>query len=514
MSYLLRSSILPPAKIGILSFTDPRKDVKLVEEREQFIQKQHSLLVSALQQQGFVVVDPLQTRGKKEGIWAISTQKEALALLSQLQSEEIFALIVGCFTWNEPNVPLSLAEKLQTPVALVTSTNKDWPGITALASTGASFWENAKNVFIKKHARFLFTREADIEKMTPWLKAMRALQHVRTGKLLLWGSGPALHMEHLTDDISTLQRLNLIEEVFTEGQYQLIQKTEELLLRAPERISAFKNWLETNQVKILYDDKMLSEQTLQKQIALYLVAKDIIKTYIQNGERIIGVSIKCQPELSVQYGITPCFLPAFLPFNSDSEEPEKEIIPTVCEGDIKGLITSALLYGLNPQYPPLFGDVRFFEENYFVLGNCGAASIFYAALKENPLDNLKQISLEPQCQGVAGAAIKYHTPPTTDGVVTFARLIRIAGKHYLQVGTGKIVPGKEPKVGTWGATWPYTAIEVPVEQDLFIKALGTNHLSVTPGNFSKEFAILSQMLEIPVINLNDSKALERFLAEI
>ncbi|MHA1212406.1 MAG: fucose isomerase, partial [Candidatus Heimdallarchaeota archaeon] len=89
---------------------------------------------------------------------------------------------------------------------------------------------------------------------------------------------------------------------------------------------------------------MITKDSISKQIALYLASRDLIAKRLENNERIIGVSVKCQPEISIDYGVTACLLPAFLPFSQDSEG-DKPIIPTVCEGDIKGLLTSALLYG-------------------------------------------------------------------------------------------------------------------------------------------------------------------------
>jgi len=505
-------STLPPNKVGLISFTDPRKNVKLVAEREQFIQKQHNLIVEELRKEGFVIIDPLNKRKKNGIIWGVSNHNELPEIIAALQKEELFSLLFGCFSWNEPDVPLALATSLELPIALLTTTSREWPGVTALTSTGASFWENSRTAFIKKHERFAFRQPREIKRLLPWLRAMRALRHLKTGEFLLWGGSPALHMEHLNDDIPTLKRL-LVKDITSIGQYELILKQEEILEKTPERIMRFKKWLEEKEVQILFDNKMITNDTLTKEIALYFAAKDAIYERLQSGQRIIGISIKCQPELSVQFGITPCFLPAFLPFPADSEEPQKVIIPTVCEGDIKGLITSALLFGLNPVCPPLFGDIKSLEQSYFVLSNCGAASVFYSQLSSKVEDNLTKISLKPQCQGAAGAAVHFQTPATQEKV-TFARLIRLDGQYIFQVGVGKIVEGKTPTEEQWGSSWPYTAITLPLKEDLFVKVIGTNHLSLTLGDFSREFLYLSKMLAIPVLNLNNEQAVEQFLAEI
>ena len=55
---------------------------------------------------------------------------------------------------------------------------------------------------------------------------------------------------------------------------------------------------------------MLTPCSLRRQIALYLAARQRLA---ELGEHdIVGVSVKCQNELSEDWGCTGCFLPAFL----------------------------------------------------------------------------------------------------------------------------------------------------------------------------------------------------------
>jgi L-fucose isomerase-like protein len=235
----------------------------------------------------------------------------------------------------------------------------------------------------------------------------------------------------------------------------------------------------------------------------------ILNNFYQKGERIIGTSIKCQPELSVDYGITPCLLPAFLPYAFDHEGP-KAIIPTVCEGDIKGLLTSTFLFALNNEIPPLFGDLKIVNDDYFVIANCGAASAYYGGLSNKPEKTLPSCTLAAQCQGAAGGSFGYRTP-ATDEDITYARLIRLDTNYIMQYGTGNIVALKDNQKMGWGKTWPHTAIKMKVSVESLIKAIGTNHLSLMPGNYTEELKHVSKILGIPAFQLDNEDSIQNFL---
>ncbi|MFW9924039.1 MAG: fucose isomerase [Candidatus Thorarchaeota archaeon] len=504
----------PTKKIGIVSFTDPRKEVHFAKEREEYIQLCHTALVKQLEKNGYQVINPqLEEMGEKITTknWGISTQEELDRLLPVFYSENISSMIIGCFAWNEPNIPLELAKKINVPISLVTIDNSKWPGITALTSTGATFWQLSNNYYIKNHERFLLKEGNYSKDLASWLKATVALQHLQNGKILLWGGSPSLSMEHLNDDISSLKRF-LINDIITSDQYLIIRKAEEIFEKDMKRIDHFLNWLKKMNCKIIYDDKMLSKESLAKQIALYLSSKDLLQEYHRKHERVIGVSIKCQPEISVNYGFTPCLIPAFLPFPIDSEG-EKIIIPTVCEGDIKGLLTSCLLFGIESTIPPLFGDLKILKEKYFVIANCGAASAYFAANSNDPKDSLAKSTIAAQCQGNAGGAFGYRTPETKE-LATYARLIRLDTNYILQYGVGKIINLGINQELSWGSTWPHTAVELKVPNELFVKAIGTNHLSLTLGNHETSLYYLSKLLDIPYVRLDDQQSIEIFLENI
>ena len=50
--------IEPQYKIGLLSFTDPRPEVKLATERESYIKESHNELITNLENKDFDVINP------------------------------------------------------------------------------------------------------------------------------------------------------------------------------------------------------------------------------------------------------------------------------------------------------------------------------------------------------------------------------------------------------------------------------------------------------------------------
>jgi L-fucose isomerase-like protein len=343
--------------------------------------------------------------------------------------------------------------------------------------------------------------------LVSWSRASCAVNYLRGGSLILWGGSPALNMEHLDDDIPTLKNI-IVNDIITEDQNRLIKGVENILTRDETRVSDFIDWLKKNKCKIAYDNKMLTKESISKQIALYLAAKDLITQRLENGESIIGASIKCQPELSIDFGVTGCLIPTFLPFPYDSEG-EKPIIPTVCEGDIKGLITSTLLFGLNSQVPPLFGDLKVLTDEYFVIANCGGASAYYAANSNDPKASLPKSAFKPQCQGESGGAFGYYTPLTKENV-TYARLIRIDDEYILQYGIGDLSSKYQKPKEAWGESWPHTVIDLRIPKELFLKTVGTNHFSLIPGNFKKELQYIAKILNISKVELDSIESIESF----
>jgi L-fucose isomerase-like protein len=255
---------------------------------------------------------------------------------------------------------------------------------------------------------------------------------------------------------------------------------------------------------------MLTESTWKKEVALYLAARDRLRELEE--ENIVGVSIKCQPELSVEYGVTPCLIPSFFPFSED-DTGRKPIISTTCEGDIKGLLSCVLLTMLSPDIPALFGDIRDIRDDYILISNCGGSSVFYAQNSSQLVEVLPRVTIAAQCQGAGGGAVGYNG---VAGEATVARFIRIKGRYYMQMGIGKFLPATERlrQSLVFGQTWPLVLIALGTKQKNLIRATGSNHYCALVGNYAREIEYFCRASGIPIVRMDSDSDLERFVQEL
>jgi L-fucose isomerase-like protein len=192
----------------------------------------------------------------------------------------------------------------------------------------------------------------------------------------------------------------------------------------------------------------------------------------------------------------------------------------VCEGDIKGLLSSVLLHFLNPQVPPAFGDLVSVGDDHIEFANCGAGSLFWAANSMSPDEALKHTAAVSNIHGVSGAAFSYYGRAAEQ--VTVMRLIRIHGKYYMQLGTGHAYDAQDflkKLLGSdlehhLGQTWGKVVVDLGVRANNFVKAIGANHLSATLGDVTREASLVCRMWGIPVIRIDSDEALASFYNNI
>jgi len=487
-------------RVGVVSFTDPRPTAQ-AEPRERYIEARHAALVDHLQQAGFAVVDPMpRFREGWTEVYGLNQTAEVLACADYLVSEGIDCLVQGCWHWTDPYLGVHLAARTNVPTALFCENDPAWAGSVLVSSISAGLRETVPNRHALTHQRF----RGEKERLTKWVRGVAALQQMRRSSLVLWGGTYSLRMEHLQDDIPRLKSF-LIGDVWQEDQYILIQKAERMLAANDPAIDRQIDWLAEQGASIEYDGGMLTAESFRRQVALYLAARERLAELA--GEKVAGASIKCQPEVMTYWGATGCTLPAFLPFGCDYSG-EQPIMPTVCEGDIKGLLSCVLLHKIHPAAPPLFGDVKYIGDDFWLLSNCGAASVFYARNSLDPAVTLPHVRIRGNCHGASGGAIGYFGQP---GPLTLARLIRIHGRYQMQLGLGEAIPvGEEVQARImFGEMWPLHAITLPSNLALFFEAVGANHFSATPGDFTAEVAAACREAQIPVFRIDDDGDLRR-----
>ena len=500
-------------KIAIVTFTDDRDVGVSSKEVENHLRRKQDEVKIFLISNNINIFDPLDELREKDSVWyGIRTLQDVSSIISILSKYEIDAAIIGAWTWSPPMLVMEFVRKFSKPIMYYTENDPMSGNLSQFSATCSSLMEWGVNKYALKHERNFGNRREILK----WIKAISAVSKMRESALLLWGGSYAVKMEQLQDDIPKLKSF-LVREVLSEDQYILINRSEKIIKKQPDRINLFINWLKDNSLQIIYDDRMLTKESFKKQVALLIAARDRLEEL--KDENIRGVSIKCQPEIYSEYGVNACTLPAFLPF-AENEEGSQQIYPTVCEGDIKGLLTSMLLHAINPDVPPAFGDLISVGDDHIEFANCGAGSIFWAKNSLKARDVLKSIKAVGNIHGVSGAAFSYYGIEASD--ITVARLTRIKGKYYMQLGTGRELDSEKfltSKLGDkvenhLGQTWGKVVVDLGVKAENFVKVIGANHLSATLGNITNEVEIACREFGIPVVRIDSDEEMKDFYSKI
>ncbi len=492
-------------RVGIISFADSRSDQALQSEAYQYIKDSHLALARAMQERGFQVVDPAADALRTTGIYSpITTLQEREAIIRHLQQQEVEAVVVGCWRWSEPMPIVDLVRSLNVPTALYGHLNADWSGYGGITAIGAALWEVSPNRAALAHVRIL----DDLDELARWGRGVCAYQKLRRARLLLWGGAICMGMEHLPDDFSRLKAW-LIGDILSEGQYYLIKRAEVFLQERTE-IQAFIGWLRANGTHIIYDDKMLTNESLSRQIALYLAAEQRIDEL--GRDTLAGISVLCHKELSVEYGVTPCLIPALVPFPENHRGPKRPI-PTVCEGDVKSLITSVLMNTISPETPVQFGDLREINDapHWIVIANCGGSSLFYAANSNRASDALPNVTLQHQIHGVSGASVTFQGKATQ---ATVARLCRVRGQYSMHLGVGRTIDVTDEIMNRrkWAREWPTVVVDLGVRSDAFARVAASNHYCLIPGDHSREIGYACAQAGLPVFRIDTEQGIEQAVA--
>ena len=479
-------------KIATITFSDPRW-ANEPEEREGFIKSSHEELKKLIDSYKFEIVDPHTKVERKNsynfGFDGMDEVKKAAEYINQKAAD---ILILECYHWSEPQLANLVVKYTNIPTIVYAKKDPKWAGSIYFGAVSATLSEIPVNKYAKYHANVF----NNIDLLLKYINAFGAYSKLKKSAIILFGGSYSLNMPLLRDDLEYLKSF-IIEEIYEEEQYLIVKDAKKILKDDFKRVEKYYEWFKENNVRIEFDNKMLSEDILKTQIALYLSTKDRIESYPDN---IIGISLKCQPVLSEDFGVTGCMIPTFLPFGQDYEG-DKKIISTTCEGDVKALITCCMLNLLSyEEIPPLFGDLKLIENGYIIISNCGGSSLYYAANSGDYKKALRNLTILPQCQGKSGGAFGYMGKQLPDKDVTVARLIRKDRKYIMNLFKGKTLDVTDEmieKIG-FGKTWPHVAVSTSKNEQEFASSVASNHYCLIPGDYVFEIEKICYLLNIPI----------------
>ena len=509
-------------KIGIVTYSHPPV-YPTTPEREEYVKSSYVRLSDFLNKNGFSVSAPLFELRKNPGYvrFGIGDASDLDYCIDYLRSSGAKCLVVQLNQWTRISLITVLIKELDLPTALYANSDGIYPGEVTSSAAAASLLE----VFSSKNCALLERfRDSENEQFLNWLRGVTALQKMKSSRVICWGGFYGADIPFTRDDDAAIENI-FVREVISEQEMVIMQKDENIIKEQPARINGFIDWLNKNKVKILYDNAILTPDSLKFQIGQYFAVKDRLEEL--KDDNIQGVTVKCHFEVSTNCtGCTECLIPGFLPFGVDSEGLKPDI-PVGCEGDLKGLLTSMMMRFINPKVPPLFGDIITFNKDYVLISNCGSASVYWAARSNNPEITLPQVKLLPQVHGKSGSAVHYFTPETkaegkNDGLadndkgqnegnnygekVTYARLFRINRKYYMYLGVGRITQAG----GTHGRVWPVTKVYFESDPYLLFKTSPANHGSLTEGDITREIEFFCKYAGVEVVRCDDDKSLKDF----
>jgi L-fucose isomerase-like protein len=190
-----------------------------------------------------------------------------------------------------------------------------------------------------------------------------------------------------------------------------------------------------------------------------------------------GLNVKCQYELSQDYGMTPCLPLALL---ADAG------LNASCEGDMMVHVTQTMLRALTGQVVP-YADLLDLQGNSGLFSACGFAPL-----------SLKHASdpcriCEFDHPGFSGLVCSI---TLKRGPVTFAQLAEGQGTYRLLYGTGA---GVDTELR--GGRFPALQVALDCPADDLLRELTGQHFALCYGDVTEELGMLCEMLGVEAMRL-------------
>ncbi len=462
-------------KVGIITLSDGREFVhkELLSMNQAF----ESRLKHALEATGEVEVVTAS-----DIVWRPSLAKKAG---KELMKEEVEATIFNYAIWTWPHLTVIASLYAPGPYLLYGQINPEYPGMVGLlASAGAleqigkipeRIWGNPEDPDV-------------ISRVMKFIRAASALNRLKGERYGMFGGRPMGMYTAVANSDQWMKEFGIdVEQV---DQYELVVRAEKV---PRDKKKKAREWLERMTKEVRYDGKQLTPEILEKQIAIYYAAKELINEY-----ELDFVGFKGQPEMTAYYA-TMDIAEAFLNDPYDWDGP-KEPIVAATETDMDGALTMEILKHIS-QKPVLFADVRhyFADENLIDLCNSGQHATYFAGGSVHPEKNLKNVSLLPEgfYFPAGGAAVRHIAAP---GKITLARLARVNGKYLMTILPAKIVDLPEAKAEELARKvqpeWPHAYVRTEVSIDDFLKVYPCNHTHGVYGDYVDELALFCKFKNI------------------
>jgi len=206
---------------------------------------------------------------------------------------------------------------------------------------------------------------------------------------------------------------------------------------------------------------------LQTAAAMALALRELAGEY-----DLDGLTVKCQYELSQDFGMTACVALSLLADWGTVAS---------CEGDLPCLVTQQVMHWLTGNVT-WYGDLLDVTPDGVYLSPCGFCPFSLAA--DPGQRAIRQLG-HPGFEGLISSAV------VRPGPVTIGRIVEERGGFRLVYALGEGQPS-ELRMGRF----PALSVALPDGTERLLEALGTQHFAVVHGHLGEELRILCKLLNI------------------
>lgn len=483
-------------KIGIVTFTDGRarvakateKDCRMFQERlvSYFKRKRHDVVAA------------------RKIVWNYDTaRKEAQRIAMAYPDVVVFNFCV----WSFPDLTAQVANLIpEVPILLIGNILPSHPGWVAFFASAGTLDEVGrrfgrvlgdirKNHVQKDVEQFLHL--CDPDERARGERAAALLHGQRYGQF----DGPSMGM--YTGHVDPSQWMEQFGvHVYHRGQLHLWQLAQRI---NKDRVQAGLDWLEKYCGKIHYDGKKLTPGlggTLARQVRMYLALKDFCKL---EGIDFCGLTGQLDmtewPDLCIAD-----VQEALLNDIADWEQTEKKPLICATECDSNGALTMQLMHHLTGT-PALFADLRHYHEkdDLYDLVNSGQHAPWFAKRSKDFRRNWKECHIRPASEFYfkgGGGSVQFYAAPAK--VVTFARIVRRAGRFLMHVFTGsfeQLSRSKEERLARQTTyEWPHAFARFNMPLATLRDQYSSNHIHAVIGDHVAALVAACELLGIePVV---------------
>ena len=459
--------------IGIVMMNDEREHVWRVNEKEN---------MTVLSQWANFLQNNLndKTGGSPEIVIGSETIKSisvARKIGEQLVRANCKQVIMCYNVWNFPYLvwPFIQTFGIDKPILSLSNNNGAYPGNVGLLATDGAL----RQVGIRTHRIVGDVNNPEVQKnVINWVIASQALTSIKNDVYGCYG-GHSMGME--TGYFHLVPTIKHFGTTVCQIDQLLLVKTMETI-PSEEVEKGFQWFTKMLGNRILYDGKMLTPETLKRQITLYLAMKKINQEY---GFDFCG--LKGQRELTEHICLGD--IPEMLMNDPYDWNGNKEPFVCATEADSYAALTMQILKYISGGLPVLFMDVRLYHPDLDVWDFCnsGNHSSFYASLSNNPADNFEKITLHPALEfyfKAGGASVEFNAAPCP---LTFARLGLWDDKPYMVIIKGESLSLPEDvrkKINSeTDPTWPHVHTRLNCDFNSFLKIFPSNHIIAVSGDY-------------------------------